>query len=361
MANTNALKNLARRKAQKYGLDPDIFVAQINPESGLSPDVVYGRRSSSAGAQGIAQIMPDTAKGWGVNPLKPKQALDAAARNMASYVKQFGSYDAALRAYNAGPGNVKASHGFAETNNYVKTILGGKSPSTKGVGSSAGQTSVSGVTGLNFGKDQIGSKSVFDQEAFQAATRKAQIGAWYASKHPGSILARVLPQVPPNEADFTSENLTFKPGKVLGEQTSTFGSRSSGRSAGQTGPLGKVSFVPTADRAGVGTNKPIKTFARQVAAIAGRPLTVGTGTNHSRMTASGNISDHWAGNAVDIPATGAELREIGRAALIAAGMPRKKALKQKGGLYNIGGHQIIFGINRADLGDHTNHLHISAT
>jgi soluble lytic murein transglycosylase-like protein len=153
MANTNALKNLARRKAQKYGLDPDIFVAQINQESGFSPDVVYGRRSSSAGAQGIAQIMPDTAKGWGVNPLKPKQALDAAARNMASYVKQFGSYDAALRAYNAGPGNVKASHGFSETNNYVKTILGGKSPSTKGVGSSAGQTSVSGVTGLNFGKD----------------------------------------------------------------------------------------------------------------------------------------------------------------------------------------------------------------
>jgi hypothetical protein len=44
--------------------------------------------------------------------------------------------------------------------------------------------------------------------------------------------------------------------------------------------------------------------------------------------------------------------------LIAAGMPRRKALKQKGGLFNVNGHQIIF--NTMEGGDHTNHLHISA-
>jgi lysophospholipase L1-like esterase len=60
----------------------------------------------------------------GVNPLHPVQALDAAARNMAQYVKQFGGYENALRAYNAGPGAIAASHGYAQTNNYVETILG---------------------------------------------------------------------------------------------------------------------------------------------------------------------------------------------------------------------------------------------
>lgn len=355
MASKAALINLARKKARKYGLDPGVFTRQINQESGFNANA-----RSPAGATGIAQIMPATARGWGVNPNNPRQALDAAAKNMARYVKQYGSYENALRAYNAGPGNIKASHGFSETNNYVSTILNGKNPSAKGVGGGGGGK-VSGVTGLNFGKDKIGSKSVFDSAAFQQATRKAQIGMWYASKHPGSILARVLPQELPTEDQFTSEQLTFKPGGQKGSTTTSFGGGGGGGGSTGQGPLGKISFAAGADRAGVRTNKAIKVFAREVAGIAGRHLTVGTGTNHRKITASGNVSDHWAGNAVDIPATGAELREIGRAALIAAGMPRKKALKQKGGLYNIGGHQIIFGINRPDLGDHTNHLHISAT
>ena len=114
----------ARKAAEAHGLRPEIFLAQIQQESGFNPHA-----RSPAGALGIAQIMPATAKGWGVNPLNPRAALNAAARNMAKYVDQFGNYEDALRAYNAGPGNVKASHGFSETNNYVKTILGGHSES----------------------------------------------------------------------------------------------------------------------------------------------------------------------------------------------------------------------------------------
>jgi soluble lytic murein transglycosylase-like protein len=113
------LRAVARAKAKKYGLDPGVFERQIQQESGFNP----GARSP-AGALGVAQIMPATARGWGVNPLNPSQALDAAARNMARYVQQFGSYEKALRAYNAGPGNVERSKSFAETNNYVRTILG---------------------------------------------------------------------------------------------------------------------------------------------------------------------------------------------------------------------------------------------
>ncbi len=118
----------ARRAAQRHGLDPAIFERQINAESGFAPDVIHGRRRSSAGAQGIAQIMPATARGWKVNPLDPKAALNAAAKNMAAYVRRYGSYENALRAYNAGPAAIERSKGFSETNNYVAKILRGRDP-----------------------------------------------------------------------------------------------------------------------------------------------------------------------------------------------------------------------------------------
>jgi hypothetical protein len=114
---------MARRAARRHGLDPGIFERQIQQESGFQTG-----RSSSKGAQGIAQIMPDTARGWGVDPNNPKQALDAAAKHMAGYVRKYGGYGNALRAYNAGPGAIEASKGYKETNAYVARILGGKDP-----------------------------------------------------------------------------------------------------------------------------------------------------------------------------------------------------------------------------------------
>ena len=123
--------SIARSAAQKYGLFPEVFVRQIKMESGFNPKAV-----SPVGARGIAQIMPETAKGWGVNPDDPAAALDAAAKNMAGYVRTFGgfnnsdpqkirnAYENALRAYNAGPGAVEASRKYAETNKYVQNILG---------------------------------------------------------------------------------------------------------------------------------------------------------------------------------------------------------------------------------------------
>jgi len=128
-------RQLARQKAQKYGLLPEVFERQIEAESGFNPRAV-----SSAGARGIAQIMPATARGWGVNPDDPVAALDAAAKNMAAYTKTFlggkspgaetdpvklrAATEKALRAYNAGPGAVEASKRYAETNAYVKKIVG---------------------------------------------------------------------------------------------------------------------------------------------------------------------------------------------------------------------------------------------
>ena len=80
-------REVARQKALKYGLLPEVFERQIGAESGFNPEAV-----SSAGAQGIAQIMPETAKGWGVDPRDPVAALDAAAKNMSSYIRTYGGF-----------------------------------------------------------------------------------------------------------------------------------------------------------------------------------------------------------------------------------------------------------------------------
>lgn len=132
-------RKVARRAARRYGLDPAIFERQIQQESGFSTG-----RTSRAGAQGIAQIMPDTARGWGVNPNDPKAALDAAAKHMAGYVRKYGSYKNALVAYNAGPGRVGGALP-AETQHYIATILGGKNP--KHLGSSSGTPGTPGKAG----------------------------------------------------------------------------------------------------------------------------------------------------------------------------------------------------------------------
>lgn len=122
---------LAWDDAQKWGLPPGYFVRQIQQESGFRPRVV-----SSAGAIGIAQFMPSTAAGIGVNPWDPVQSLNAAAQYMATKLKYYGGdYRKALASYNAGSGRVQYgvdTCGQAkwlecmsgETQHYVQVIYG---------------------------------------------------------------------------------------------------------------------------------------------------------------------------------------------------------------------------------------------
>jgi hypothetical protein len=119
---------------------------------------------------------------------------------------------------------------------------------------------------------------------------------------------------------------------------------------------GRVVVDPNADRAGARTRGSVVRFAQEVSAIARTPVRIGTGTRHSRLTVSGNVSDHWGGNAADIPASGKRLVRLGQAALIAAGMPEREARRQTGGLYNINGAQIIFATDEG--GNHHDHLHV---
>lgn len=121
---------IAKQKAEKYGLLPDVFLRQIQQESGFNPGAV-----SEAGALGIAQIIPSTARSWGVNPRDPVASLDAAARNMAAYIKTYGgkssndpvkvrsAYEKALQAYNAGPGSV-GRYLPDQTKDYISKIIG---------------------------------------------------------------------------------------------------------------------------------------------------------------------------------------------------------------------------------------------
>ena len=124
---------------------------------------------------------------------------------------------------------------------------------------------------------------------------------------------------------------------------------------------GKVTFAPGADRPGVATKDIVKDFLADVARLAGT-VNVGTGTQHSRMTSSGNVSDHWTGNGADIPARGAKGDRIAYAAFRAAGVDEKKARlwASNGGLYNINHRgrriQIIWKTNVG--GNHHDHVHV---
>ena len=111
------------RAAQGWNESAALLAAQIYAESNFNP---FAR--SPAGAQGIAQFMPATARAYGLgNPYDPEQAINAQARLMRDLLRRFASVPLALAAYNADPGPV-ARCGcvppYAETRAYVARILG---------------------------------------------------------------------------------------------------------------------------------------------------------------------------------------------------------------------------------------------
>ena len=111
------------RAAQRWNVSAALLSAQLYTESNFNPFAV-----SPAGAQGIAQFMPGTAAGLGLdNPFDAEAAIDAQGHLMRDLLRQFGAVPLALAAYNAGPAPV-ARCGcvppYAETRGYVARILG---------------------------------------------------------------------------------------------------------------------------------------------------------------------------------------------------------------------------------------------
>jgi hypothetical protein len=108
--------------SQRYDVPAPLLSAVARQESGYDPKAV-----SPAGAQGLMQLMPGTAKSLGVaDPFDPAQAVDGAARMLRDLTRRFGSTELALAAYNAGPGAVLKYDGippYPETQRYVRNVM----------------------------------------------------------------------------------------------------------------------------------------------------------------------------------------------------------------------------------------------
>ena len=339
------IKKQVVRAGRKYHVAPRVLMGLIEQESGFNPGAV-----SSAGARGLTQFIPSTARAYGVKYGTSKKAQKTQIRGAAHYLSDLGFQKNKRQALGNYYGSTSAP--------YAGEVLA-KSKKYKGLNKSIGGGGGKNVSGGAGG----GKKSKLKQMPGKTATIP---GVSYKAERQAAALSLIrdkdrtwedyanFKDTMQQYKDIPKKNVSI-PGTYKRQQQKKQQQKGQAK-AGKSG--GNVTLAPGADRAGVHTKKSVINFAKKVSAISGKHITIGTGTNHSRMTTSGNVSDHWTGHAGDIPATGKKLTRLGRAALIAAGMSKAKARKVNGGLFNIGGHQIIFNTNIG--GNHYNHLHISA-
>jgi soluble lytic murein transglycosylase-like protein len=117
-------QSLIEEACAKYGIEPSLLAGLIEQESHFQADV-----GSGTGAQGLTELMPETAASLGVtDPHDPTQSIDAGARLLSEKLSEFGgNKELALAAYNAGSGAVQEYNGippYPETQEYVQKVLG---------------------------------------------------------------------------------------------------------------------------------------------------------------------------------------------------------------------------------------------
>lgn len=108
--------------ADRFGISSKLLKAVAKAESNFNPKAV-----SHAGAMGVMQLMPGTAKNLGVtDPYDARQNIMGGAKYLKENLDRFGDVRLALAAYNAGPNSVQKYGGvppYSETQNYVKKIM----------------------------------------------------------------------------------------------------------------------------------------------------------------------------------------------------------------------------------------------
>lgn len=113
-----------KQSSISHNLDPYLVCAVIKSESNWDPEA-----ESNQGAQGLMQLMPETASDLGVkNAYDPKDNIMGGAKYLGQLMEMFnGDMTKTIAAYNAGPGSVQQYGGvppYQETQNYVDKVLG---------------------------------------------------------------------------------------------------------------------------------------------------------------------------------------------------------------------------------------------
>lgn len=143
---SKSLDEIFSEASSKYNVPVKLLKAVAKAESGFQSDAV-----SCCGAQGIMQLMPSTASSLGVkNSFDPEQNIMGGAKYLSELLSSFGGdTKLAIAAYNAGSGSVRKYGGvppYAETQNYVKKVLGYAGEDISAVGWSSGLQSDSADT-----------------------------------------------------------------------------------------------------------------------------------------------------------------------------------------------------------------------
>lgn len=328
-----SVDKLARKQ---YNISGEALLAKlVKGESNDNPKAV-----SSAGARGRTQFIRTSRdavrKRYGVDPWSGK-ADDEVKAAVLHLTGKLG-HRKGLEGYNPG-----------DATNYTKYILAQKVGDVRGKGARPAKGKPAARQASRPASPQQDGPDV-EAAALDALAARA------TGKRKGSLLRATVdrlqsgaydpePEVKPNKPT------TAKPGKQVEDIDQTEA----------VAPTGKVKFAPGADRPGVPTQKVVKSFLSSMSRYAGT-INVGTGTQHSKMSASGNVSGHWVGTAADIPARGKRGDDIAYAAFRAAGVDAKTARRyaSNGGLYNIQYKgkrvQIIWKTNTG--GNHYDHVHV---
>lgn len=181
--NKQEIRKKLEDAAKKYNVPPELVLALANQESGLNQNA-----KSKAGAIGVMQLMPATAKELGVDPNNIDQNIDGGVRYLAQMIElNNGDIPLALASYNAGYGAVRKHNGippYAETQNYVKNIMANINPNNvNSVTAVANPTQISKVDPLAvLESDSAATRAIDDIKALNKLSKENLYNIYQSSR-----------------------------------------------------------------------------------------------------------------------------------------------------------------------------------